>query len=412
MRRHALVAIAWALLAAWLPRPSGAQEPDVVLEDPSGHALDALHAALRRGRALVSVWGASHVVSDALTGTLREHLVARFGDGGAGQLFPARPLVLYDREDADVEDGRGFVGLTTRGHRVPDRYGRAGIALEARGHADACAHLHTPVTRVEAWARTQPGGGTLALTAGGERRALATAGALGWDRIVLTLASPASDVCLTALGDGPTLSYGVVAVRERGVTVESFGVPGARAEDALLWDEDDFVAQLGARPPDLFVLSYGTNESAQGRSARALSGDLAQLVARFRRGAREASCLVIGPSDRPVARAGAWVGRPGSTRVRDAYRAAALESGCAFFDLLRWTGGPGSMHAWVERGLALPDHVHLTREGYALLGDALAEAIAGSEALAPEGHDVGDALGAEEHRDHAIETERVPGAGR
>ena len=62
-------------------------------------------------------------------------------------------------------------------------------------------------------------------------------------------------------------------------------------------------------------------------------------------------------------------------RVRDAYRAAARDAGCAFFDLLGWTGGPGSMHGWVERGLALADHVHFTRAGYGQLGDALADAL-------------------------------------
>ncbi|MFO0680699.1 MAG: GDSL-type esterase/lipase family protein [Sandaracinus sp.] len=368
------------LVAALIPPAQGEAQTDRThLERPSEQVLDALHAAFARGRALVSVWGASHVVSDELVGALRARLVARYGDGGPGQLFPARPLALYARQDVDVEDGRGFRGLSTRGHRVRDRFGRAGIALEARGTAHACARLHAPVTQLEAWARTQPGGGTLALDAGAERRTRATEGRLGWDRLRLTPSAPVSEVCLEALGDGPVTSYGVVATRVTGVTVEGFGVPGARAEDVLLWDEDDFVSQLAARPPDLFVLSYGTNESARGRSSASLRDDLTQVLARFRRGAPEASCLVIGPSDRPMERGGAWIARPGSTRVRDAYRAAALAGGCAFFDLLAWTGGPGSMHGWVERGLALGDHVHFTSEGYARLGAALAEELMPAE---------------------------------
>lgn len=58
--------------------------------------------------------------------------------------------------------------------------------------------------------------------------------------------------------------------------------------------------------------------------------------------------------------------------MRDAYRRAALAEGCAFFDLLAWQGGPGSIVEWVARGWALGDHVHLTDDGYARLGEALA----------------------------------------
>jgi lysophospholipase L1-like esterase len=38
-------------------------------------------------------------------------------------------------------------------------------------------------------------------------------------------------------------------------------------------------------------------------------------------------------------------------------------------------GGPGAMLRWVEAGLARPDHVHLSAEGYQLLAERLLRAL-------------------------------------
>jgi lysophospholipase L1-like esterase len=285
-------------------------------------------------------------------------LAARHGDGGPGQFFPARPLTLYDRRDIGLDDGSTFTGVSTRGRRIADDYGRAGIALDTRVATRACARLPRTVTHVEAWARG--GGATLTIEADGQRASVVTS----VSTVTASLDVSTRDVCIAA--DGPLRSFGIIAETGHGVVVEGFGVPGARAQDALLWNEASFGEQMAMRPPDLFVLAYGTNESAQHRSAAHLRADMHAVIARFRRAAPSASCLVIGPSDRE---------RPQTTRVRDAYRDAAAANDCAFFDLLAWMGGPGAMSDWVTRGLALPDRTHFTDATYARLGRALADRI-------------------------------------
>lgn len=378
MRRLALaLALALAVALALVAATADAQEPVAqALDDPSGHALDGLHAALARDRALVSVWGASHVASDQFTSVFRDVLARRHGDGGPGQFFPTRPLTLYDRRDVALGDGHAFQGVSTRGHLREDDYGRAGIALDTREAARACARpIHgASLQHVEAWALGQAGGGTLTLEVDGATRSVSTGGRAPLVRVALDVAG-AREICIATPGDGPVRSFGVIAESGAGVVVESFGVPGARAEDALLWRESSFAAQLSARPPDAFVLAYGTNESARARSAADLRADMTRLVARFRAAAPAASCVIVGPSDRPRFVGGAWRPRAQSTRVRDAYRDAARASGCAFFDLLAWTGGPGSLADWSLRGWALPDRVHFTDESYARLGRDLAAAI-------------------------------------
>lgn len=385
MRALALPILMLALTASAQERAPRALPVDQSIEDPSGHALDAFRRSLAgtdaRHRTLVSVWGGSHTASDQYTGVLRRLLARRHGDGGPGQFFPARPMTFYDRLDVAIDDTSAFRGLSTRGHRVEDDYGRAGILLEASGAASATARPidpHARIAHVELWAVRTAGGGTVAIEAGGATasvltRATATEPVGRHVRATLDVSPGAHAITVRAVGDGPVRIAGVVAESDApGVIVESFGVSGSRARDALLWREASFEEQLAARPPDLFVLAYGTNESAESRPAPALEADLRALVGRFRRAAPGASCLIVGPSDRPRRTSSGWSPRPGSTRVRDAFRRAAIADGCAFFDLLAWEGGPGAVTEWVLRGWALGDHVHLTDEGYRRLGESLA----------------------------------------
>lgn len=341
-----------------------AQAPlEPVPQTVEGRALASFHAALAAGRALVTVWGASHVASDAFTGPMRDALVAAHGDGGPGQFFPARPLTLYDRRDVRLDDGEPLRGVSTRGHRVEDDYGRAGIALDTTHGGRACARLvhGTTVTSVEAWATGRAAGAALTLEVDGASVTVAARASLSRARLAV---HGAEEICIAVRG--AVRSYGVIADADRGVAVESFGVPGARARDARLWRERTFADQLAARPPDLAVVAYGTNESVGHRARAALHADMSALLARLHRAAPGASCLVIGPSDRDT---------PETSRVRDAYRDAAREGGCAFFDLLAWTGGPGTLPVWAAHGLALSDRVHFTDETYARLGRDLARAI-------------------------------------
>ena len=101
------------------------------------------------------------------------------------------------------------------------------------------------------------------------------------------------------------------------------------------------------------------------------------VVARFRRAVPDASCLIVGPQDLAT-RTG-----KGDTRERPraldevvaAQRRVAQTHGCAFFDTQALMGGPDSMPRWVEAKLAMKDHIHFKRDGYAHVGRAVVDAI-------------------------------------
>ncbi|HJL16795.1 MAG TPA: GDSL-type esterase/lipase family protein [Sandaracinaceae bacterium LLY-WYZ-13_1] len=354
----------------------------VWIEDPSGRALARFHRALARsaageGRTRILVWGASHTASDQFTGFLRAAWQRRFGDGGPGFVLPARPFSLYDHREARVAPRGRWRTLRVRGRRrAPGAYGPAGFALEADGRADGWIALDAPVDTVRLHYLRRPGGGSLELRAGGARRRRRTDGE-GPAVLALSPEDGARRIEVRARGGRVRLFGASLERGDGGVIVDALGVPGARLRDRLPWDDASLRAQLRRLGPDLIVLAYGTNESGfRGRPLRRYRREANEAIRRARAAAPRASCLLIGPSDWPErADDGTWRARERTARVAAIQRDAARRHGCGYFDLVAFTGGPASMHRWVEAGLALSDHVHFTDEGHRRLARVLSRAL-------------------------------------
>jgi hypothetical protein len=83
------------------------------------------------------------------------------------------------------------------------------------------------------------------------------------------------------------------------------------------------------------------------------------------------SIIVMGVSD--VSRIGkeGFESFPNIEKIRDAQRAAAFESGCAFWDIFEAMGGQNSMPSWVfaNPSLAQKDFIHFNPLGAKLIGE-------------------------------------------
>jgi len=167
--------------------------------------------------------------------------------------------------------------------------------------------------------------------------------------------------------------------RERpGVIVDTLGINGARARYHLMWEDQLYREHLRRRNPDLVVLAYGTNESGDDQSIALYEAQLRQVVSRVRETVPNASCLLIGPSDRPTRlEDGTYEDRPRTAQLIEAQHRVAVEMGCGFFDLVAFMGGPLSMVTWAttEPAYGSSDHVHFTRTGYERLGNVLLDAL-------------------------------------
>ena len=349
----------------------------IAIDDPSGHALDALHTALRRareghGHARILVWGASHVASDQATGFLREDWQRRFGDAGPGFVLPARPFPLYDHRQVQIaERGAWRVASVHGRQRAAAAYGPAGFALDGGDGGSALAALAPGAAPIDT-VRVFRDGGPMDIRCDGEE----TSAASGSSQLALRPTNGARRVEVRARG--PVRLFGLSLERDRaGVIVDAMGVPGARIRDRIPWRDDPLREQLAALEPSLIVLAYGTNESGMtGRSLAIYRREVEEAVTRARSVAPAAGCLLVGPSDWPTrSPAGGWAPRERTAELIAIQRAAAHRHGCGFFDLVAFQGGPGSMPRWVDAGLALGDYVHFTDDGHRILARVLSRAL-------------------------------------
>ncbi len=365
-------------------------------EDSSGHALDAFHAALLRaargeGQAHLIFYGASHTASDTYTAVVRRRLQARFGDAGHGLVLPALPWRGYRHSDVNI-DGT----LTWRADRArrtdcvhDGLYGVCGVSLATsspRDYASVSTTLDNPfgryVSRFELFYLAQPGGGSFDVFIDGRRNRRIDTAALSKTgrRATFRVPDGGHRLDIVPVGNGEVRIFAVALDRDApGVRVDVAGINGAQATVQLGWNEELWAEQLAARTPDLVVLAYGTNESAnESEPVETYEARLEQVVARVRRAVPKASCLLIGPSDHPTRQdGGKWGPRPRTAAIVAAQRRIAREHGCAYFDLVTMMGGPMSMIDWVRHDppCATRDHIHFTMAGYRAMGHALTDAL-------------------------------------
>lgn len=382
--------------------PEAPEEPvfgdAIPLYDPGGHAMTSFHRALRRaeageGQARVVVYGASHVAADSFTHVIRERLQAQFGDAGHGFIMPARPWRHYRHRGVEVESSRRWDALRVRaGTREVDHLGLYGIAMVSDSSSDF-GRVDTgsqTASRFELYYWRQPDGGGFDIYLDGRRveRVSTDADEAGPDYAVITTEDASHVFEVRVRGNGPVRLFGLSMEREvPGVVLDTLGINGARASSHTYWDEELHRAHLRRRDPSLVVLAYGTNESGDDdHPIEDYEATLRTVVARIKSTVPQASCMLIGPSDRPLRLDdGSLVDRPRTHAVIDVQRRVSRDFGCAFFDLVAFGGGPLHMVEWAaaEPPFAQQDLVHYTMRGYDRLGDVLYDAMMAGFAETP-----------------------------
>jgi len=338
-------------------------------------------------------FGDSHTAADLETGTVRHDLQARFGDGGRGFVEIGRPYRYYWQDGLKspgmTRDFHAERGKLEHGKFVGDGcYGLGGVCLVTSARdARAWAELASPSSKIEVDYWEQPGGGSFDLLIDGSPvLTVKTRGAepkSAFQSVVVP--DGPHKVEVRARGDGEVRVFGVTLDRDRnGVVYDALGLNGARASTTLQWSEAHMTEQLRHTAPDLVVLAYGTNESADEEPIDTVSREITLALGRVERAVPTAACLLLGPPDRAVrtqsdnpytSDAGTfWATSPRLEQIIAAERKIADAAGCAFYDQMAAMGGPGTIAAWadMEPPRAQRDRTHLTREGYAMLGNAFA----------------------------------------
>ena len=336
----------------------------------------------------VAHYGDSAVAADSITSTARRRLQARFGDAGHGFILISRGTMHYLHKDivTRASDGWEVESITQLGLR-PGYYGYGGV--RARGGGGVTAHFGTvkdgelgrAVSRFEVFYQRQRGGGPLELKVDGKRVGLLqTQGEKLEDAFhVIEIPDGAHLLSLRTLGSAVNL-YGVALERDRpGVIYDSLGIVGAVAERLLGAEPAHISGQIAHRDPDLLVLAFGGNESAN----RYLNIDQyekeqTQVVRHMRSGKPSVPCLLFAPLDQGERDArGRVVTVPVLPKIVGAQRRVAEREGCAFFDAFSAMGGEGTMANWLKARprLSTSDMRHATPAGYEVIGDLYYKAM-------------------------------------
>ena len=377
------------------PPPNDELGLDIAIEDRDGKSMAALHRALTRaaageGQARLLFFGASHVASDLFTGYIRRELQTRYGDAGHGFLLPVHPWRTYRHRDINIEsDGERWETQRIRvGDSEVERVGIAGIAMMSKRPASFGAvytaeegeYGHT-ASFFELYYMKHPRGGDLDVLIDGRkaRRISTRAAQVSTGYATFRVPDAPHRFEIRTLSKRPVWLYGLAVERDQpGVVVDTLGINGSRVRYQLLWDDEVYREQLRRRNPDLMVLAYGTNESGDESPLEEYEADLRAVVKRMRDAAPEASCLLIGPSDRPMqVEERVFEDRSRTARLIEVQHRVALEHGCGFFDLVAFQGGALSMVQWAanDPAYASQDHIHYTRVGYQRLGEVLLSAL-------------------------------------
>ncbi|MBI5501756.1 MAG: hypothetical protein HY907_16050 [Deltaproteobacteria bacterium] len=372
-----------------LENPCLREEPNACAE----RAMDRFYAALRRTAlreknavTRVTHFGDSIIIEDLWTSTVRKRLQERFGDGGPGFLFLARPWEWYGHLDVQLEftDAWHFYRVTN-GHAHDDLYGYGGVSFVAGGPGAKATYATVSegatgraVSRCEVYFLAQPEGGDVQVSLDGVvADPLSTeAPTVGSGFHLVRMPDGPHSVVVQSAGGGPVRLFGVTLERDGpGVVYDGIGLLGASARALLEPDETHWKEQFAHRRPDLVVLTFGTNESDHDLSVSGYREQLQRVVRRLRTVAPFASCLLAGPPDR---------GDPNTRETRSiipklvaVQREVASAEGCAFWDTFSAMGGENTMWRWYRSDprRAFGDLTHLAPAGGEILGDLLHAAI-------------------------------------
>lgn len=341
---------------------------EVGVENPS--ALANYFAALDHAKESpvhILQFGDSHTASDDWVNAMRTAAQAVYGNGGPGFIHAGHPFLGYRRFDASGSNSTGWKTDGNKSHQEDPNQGLAHISIST-SLPNQTVRLAASGETLGLFYMTQPGGGQFELSIDGEKTVVSTEGSEpGPGYLSQKLAPGQHEVLLRTMNFAPVRLFGWTLDNATGVTFETLGINGEWANRILDANQEIWASELAERAPALVILAFGTNEANSSLwVADQYRADLKEIIARIRRATPNASILMVGPPDcgrtRPLAHL---------SEVIDIQREIATGQNVAFWNWRLHMGGPRVVTQWVLAGLSQGDYIHLTGEGYRLIGNLL-----------------------------------------
>ncbi|MBX9603728.1 MAG: hypothetical protein K2X35_22165 [Bryobacteraceae bacterium] len=356
--------------------------------DPAGSLDPFFNAvlALEQGKADRPVrivhYGDSPTTADMITADVRALLQAKFGDSGHGFILIDKPWAWYGHRGVQIDASGWQIDPATQGSK-DGLFGLGGVSF--RGSPGAVSNLilkDRRHQRVEVAYLEQPGGGTMAVEAGGERLGtIATDGPEAKPAFHSFPLPPETRKITVRVIQGAVRVFGASLLKDApGVIYDSLGLNGAYVRvPARLFNAGHWAEQLRHYRPDLVIVNYGTNESVYPQFVDfAYRKEMKEVVRRIRAGIPGTPILVMSPMDRGERDSSGQIGTvPVMARLVELERKVAEETNCAFFNTFAAMGGSGTMGRWyaAEPRLVGADFIHPMPAGARIVGGLLYEGL-------------------------------------
>jgi hypothetical protein len=179
-----------------------------------------------------------------------------------------------------------------------------------------------------------------------------------WQTISFTTKVPFS---IKATNDIEIGGIWLTRSQQSGVIVSSIATNGAKQTIWQKWGPD-WLNELSSLNSDLIILEYGTNESFdETLDANAYRKNLVKNIRQIRKSSPNSVILLMTPPDTMLNEKSF----PKSfAKVMSIQKQVAKSEKTLFWDWQLAMGGPHSIKDWRIRGLARPDLVHQTLQGY------------------------------------------------
>ena len=323
--------------------------------------------------------GDSHIQAEGGTGRTRKRLQEHYGNAGRGLAAPMRLAGTNGASDyalRSTTDMKSARLLKTPWAVTP---GLTGVGVQpASGEryeiSVSCGDAFNRLRVFTAGASPEIESVQPDVLAG------CVAIAEGVTELQLTQAETA--VTLTLKGGAPLA--GIELLRGTGgVEYSAIGNNGATCTNYTALP--GFAAGTSHLGPNLIIISLGTNEAFGRTCTEEMKAQLHTLVSSLREHNPEATLLLTTPQEcyrRRYVRRGkrrrrtrVYAVNPKIEQMRSAINAYGEEHNIAVFDWYEAAGGAGSGAKWLNNRLMNTDRVHLTWDGYHLMGDMLADAL-------------------------------------
>lgn len=328
--------------------------------------------------------GDSHIQADFLTDVVRRNLQGEFGNAGRGLVVPAR--VAGTNEPSNI---RSYSSSTWTAKRVvhpanPLPIGIGGITINTEKDGTSfyvkmnARDVDYSFNSVSIFSPEDAGSFDILLTdsLASVLGRFSTGERIGTHATRLSLPSFYDHVGFLAVKQQDQQRHATVfglsfENGKRGVLYHAVGVNGAKYEhyNAAQY----FSAQAAYLNPDVIIISLGTNESVETPYYRKdFIAEVTKLLDALQKTNPSARFILVTPPDAFLKKIKV---NPNIETIRQKILQIAVERGIAFWDMYKVNGGQNSAAEWKMKGLLRPDGVHFSKDGYALQGKLLFEAI-------------------------------------